>query len=164
MHTTSNTQGDARVNIKLDIHTDGEQKSKELPFKLLVVGDFSAGNNPLSVAERDKHRVNADTISEVMNALQPKLDLKIDAPFGKSEEKINAKLTFKSLADFHPDTIVTQIPELAKLVAMRNLLKDLQANQIDNQAFCSRLNELVTDSGKRKQLSHDVSSLAPMEA
>ena len=33
----------ARVNISLDLHTGGAQKPVELPLKLLVMGDYSAG-------------------------------------------------------------------------------------------------------------------------
>ena len=33
----------ARINIKLDLHTGGAQKKVELPLKLLVMGDYSNG-------------------------------------------------------------------------------------------------------------------------
>src|ERR1700710_2716 len=35
----------ARINIKLDLHTGGASKKVELPLKLLVMGDYSNGQN-----------------------------------------------------------------------------------------------------------------------
>ena len=44
----------ARVNIKLDLHTGGASKKVELPLKLLVMGDYSNGQNTLALGERTK--------------------------------------------------------------------------------------------------------------
>ena len=44
----------ARVNISLDLHTGGAQKRVELPLKLLVMGDYSAGQASGALAERKK--------------------------------------------------------------------------------------------------------------
>ncbi|KFK91674.1 MULTISPECIES: type VI secretion system contractile sheath small subunit, partial [unclassified Serratia (in: enterobacteria)] len=44
----------ARVNIKLDLHTGGAQKKVELPLKLLVMGDYSHGQEHRSLSEREK--------------------------------------------------------------------------------------------------------------
>ncbi|CAD5358516.1 protein of unknown function [Enterobacter cancerogenus] len=35
----------ARINLKLDLHTDGASKKTEFPLKLLVAGDFSNGHD-----------------------------------------------------------------------------------------------------------------------
>jgi type VI secretion system protein ImpB len=44
----------ARVNIKLDLHTGGAQKKIELPLKLLVMGDYSNGQNTQTLGDRTK--------------------------------------------------------------------------------------------------------------
>lgn len=44
----------ARVNIKLDLHTGGAQKKVELPLKLMVMGDYSNGQEQRPVSEREK--------------------------------------------------------------------------------------------------------------
>jgi type VI secretion system protein ImpB len=40
----------SRVSITLDLHTGGAQKKVELPLKLLVAGDFSAGKEQAPLA------------------------------------------------------------------------------------------------------------------
>ncbi len=44
----------ARINLKLDLHTGGGQKKVELPFKLLVAGDFSNRQEERPLSERVK--------------------------------------------------------------------------------------------------------------
>lgn len=43
----------ARINLKLDLHTDVASKKTELPLKLLVVGDYSNGAEQRPVSERE---------------------------------------------------------------------------------------------------------------
>ncbi len=43
----------ARINIKLDLHTGGAQKKVELPLKLLVMGDYSNGQEQRPLSERE---------------------------------------------------------------------------------------------------------------
>jgi hypothetical protein len=50
----------ARVNIKLDLHTGGASKKVELPLKLLVMGDYSNGQNTLALGERTKVSLHAN--------------------------------------------------------------------------------------------------------
>ncbi len=48
----------ARINIKLDLHTGGAQKKVELPLKLLVMGDYSNGQEQRPLSEREKLNIN----------------------------------------------------------------------------------------------------------
>lgn len=42
----------SRVSITLDLQASGTQKKVELPLKLFVAGDFSAGREQAPLAER----------------------------------------------------------------------------------------------------------------
>jgi type VI secretion system protein ImpB len=44
----------ARINLKLDLHTDVGSKKTELPLKLLVVGAFSNGQESAPLSEHKK--------------------------------------------------------------------------------------------------------------
>ena len=55
----------ARVNIKLVLHFGGAQKKVEWPLKLMVMGDYSNGEEqrPLSVREKvNTHKNNFDSV------------------------------------------------------------------------------------------------------
>lgn len=61
----------ARFNIKLDLHTGGAQKKMKLPLKLLVLGDYSNGQNTAQLAERSKVSVNKNHFNSVLADFNP---------------------------------------------------------------------------------------------
>ena len=51
------------------------------------------------------------------------------------------------MKDFTPEQVAAQIPQLKAMLAMRNLLRDLKANLLDNQTFRKELEKiLLSDS------------------
>ena len=76
----------------------------------------------------------------------------------KDGSDINVNLTFQSMNDFRPDHVAQQIPELHSLMAMRNLLKDLKSNLLDNAKFRKELERIVANQpqleGLKKQLEN----------
>ena len=56
----------ARINIKLDLHTGGAQKKVELPLKLLVMGDYSNGQEQRPLSEREKLNINKNNFNSVL--------------------------------------------------------------------------------------------------
>ncbi|PJO21226.1 type VI secretion system contractile sheath small subunit, partial [Burkholderia glumae] len=65
----------SRVSITLDLHTGGARKKVELPLKLLVAGDFSAGREQAPLAERKKINIDKNNFDAVLADYAP--DLKI---------------------------------------------------------------------------------------
>ncbi|WP_387696208.1 type VI secretion system contractile sheath small subunit, partial [Photorhabdus sp. RM157S] len=61
----------ARINIKLDLHTGGAQKKVELPLKLLVMGDYSHGQEQRPLSEREKVSINKNNFDNVMAEFSP---------------------------------------------------------------------------------------------
>jgi len=68
------------------------------------------------------------------------------------DAKLNVNLKFNSLADFNPDSVVSQVPELKKLIEMRDALKALKGPLGNVPAFQKKLKEMVTDEGTRERL------------
>ena len=56
----------ARVNLKLDLHTGGGQKTVELPLKLLVAGDFSNEQEERPLSARVKTDINKNNFNDVL--------------------------------------------------------------------------------------------------
>ncbi len=67
----------ARINIKLDLHTGGAQKKMELPLKLLVMGDYSNGQEQRPLSEREKLNINKNNFNSVLAEFQPSLTLAV---------------------------------------------------------------------------------------
>ncbi|EIQ91821.1 type VI secretion system contractile sheath small subunit, partial [Yersinia pestis] len=51
-------------------------------------------------------------------------------------------LTFREMKDFEPESVARQIPQLRALLAMRNLLRDLKSNLLDNATFRRELENI----------------------
>ncbi|MEQ4925388.1 type VI secretion system contractile sheath small subunit [Proteus hauseri] len=151
----------ARVNIKLDLHTGGAQKKVELPLKLLAIGDYSNGQDKRVLSEREKVNINKNNFNNVLTELSPSINLTVKNTLTKdgAEESIN--LSFKEMADFEPEQVARQIPQLRAMLAMRNLLRDLKSNLLDNITFRRELENILKDPALSDELREELAQLAP---
>lgn len=122
----------ARINLKLDLHTGGAGKKTELPLKLLVAGDFSNGQDASQLSERKKVNLDKNNFDSVLSEYSPKVNLTVKNTLAGDGSEENISLTFRSIRDFSPEQISRQIPQLKAMLSMRNLLRDLKANLLDN--------------------------------
>jgi type VI secretion system protein ImpB len=159
----------ARINLSLDVETGGHQKKTELPLKMLVMGDFSNGRTKGKIADRKRININGDNFESVMADLEPKARFEVPNLLAKDGSDFTIDLAFQSMKDFRPDSVAQQIPELHSLMAMRNLLKELKSNLLDNAKFRKELEKIVRNQpqleGLKQQLekllddSHETSNL-----
>ncbi|XZE46775.1 type VI secretion system contractile sheath domain-containing protein [Pirellulaceae bacterium SH467] len=93
-------------------------------FRIALLGDFSArGNrNEVSVgaelAQRKVHFVQHDNLDEILR----RLDVTLQLPAGPSGSMIEVPI--RSLDDFHPDQLYTNVPIFEKLLGLRAKLLD----------------------------------------
>ncbi|MEF7612868.1 type VI secretion system contractile sheath small subunit [Aquincola sp. MAHUQ-54] len=152
----------ARVNIKLDVHTGGAQKKVELPLKMLVLGDFSNGRTQGPVQARKKINVNKNNFDAVLRDLQPGVSYAVPDTVAGDGSELPIRLDFASMKDFHPEQVAKKIPQLAKLLATRNLLKDLKSNLLDNATLRRELEKVVKDEKTLAALKRDLDAIAPL--
>jgi type VI secretion system protein ImpB len=149
----------ARVNISLDLHTGGAKKRVELPLKLLVMGDFSAGRESTAVAERNKVDINKHNFDTVLAKLNPRTTIAVPNTLIDDGGDLAVTLDFKSMKDFGPEAVARQIPELQTLLAMRNLLRDLKSNLLDNTTFRRELERILKDQSLSQNLREDLKKI-----
>lgn len=153
----------ARVNIQLSLHTGGVQKKVELPLKLMVVGDYSNGAEQRPVSEREKVSINKNNFDNVLSEFSPSVNLSVENTLAGDGSEENVSLSFKEMKDFEPEQVARQIPQLKAMLAMRNLLRDLKANLLDNQAFRKELEKILLDPTLSAELRAELSALAPKQ-
>lgn len=154
----------ARINLKLDLHTGGAQKKTELPLKLLVAGDFSNGQETAPLSERNKVNVNKNNFNSVLADFAPSVNLTVENTLAGEGSGENISLTFRDMDDFTPEQVARQIPQLKAMLAMRNLLRDLKANLLDNQSFRKELEKILLDPALSSELRSELSALVPQQA
>ncbi|RTQ04852.1 type VI secretion system contractile sheath small subunit [Enterobacter sp. WCHEn045836] len=153
----------ARINLKLDLHTGGASKKTELPLKLLIAGDFSHGQESAPLSERKKVDLNKNNFDSVLAEYSPKVSLTVKNTLADDGSENSVSLTFRSMKDFTPEQVSRQIPQLKAMLSMRNLLRDLKANLLDNQAFRKELEKILLDPALSAELRAELSALAPKQ-
>lgn len=155
----------ARVNIALDVETGGSRKKMELPLKMLVVGDFTNGRTQGKVAERERTEINRNNFEAVLRDMAPEARFSVPNELAADGSEIGVSLKFDSMKAFHPDRVANQIPEMHSMMAMRNLLKDLKANLLDNAGFRKELEKIVKDQPELAELTGQLEKiLGPVPA
>ncbi|MCM2444230.1 type VI secretion system contractile sheath small subunit [Rahnella sp. CG8] len=151
----------ARVNIKLDLHTGGAQKKVELPLKLMVMGDYSNGKENRPLSEREKVNINKNNFNSVLAEFSPSLNLTVENTLAGDRSEENISLNFNEMKDFEPEQVARQIPQLRAMLAMRNLLRDLKSNLLDNVTFRKELEAILKDPALSNELRTELNALAP---
>jgi type VI secretion system protein ImpB len=142
-----------RVNIVYKPATGDAKEEVELPLKLLVVGDFSQAADDRMVEDRDPVNIDKDNFNDVLKAQNLELKLNVaDKISGAEDEEMGVNLKFESLKDFDPDAIVKKVPELAKLMELREALKALKGPLSNVPDFRKKVQGLVADEGARERL------------
>ena len=150
----------ARINLKLALHTGGAQKKVELPLKLLTVGDFSNGKEHRPLAERQKLDINKNNFNNVLSELNQEVNLTVANTLSGDGSEEGIKLSFSNIKDFEPEQVARQIPQLRAMLAMRNLLRDLKSNLLDNVTFRKELERILKDPALSDELRAEMNALA----
>ncbi|UFH51055.1 type VI secretion system contractile sheath small subunit [Pseudomonas sp. KNUC1026] len=149
----------ARVNIKLDVHTGGAQKKVELPLKLLMLADYSNGREQRPLAERAKVSINRNNFDSVLADYAPRARFEVANALAEGQGEWALDLAFNCLKDFEPEQVARQVPQLRALLAMRNLLRDLKSNLLDNATFRAELERILLDPQLSQGLRDELACL-----
>ncbi len=147
-----------RVNITYKPETGDAQEEVELPLKLLVMSDFTLRQDDRRIEDRDPIGIDKDNFNDVLKAQA--LDLKMSVPNrlaeptkgGEDAGELSVDLKLENLDAFKPDAIVQNVPELKKLMELREALKAVKAPLGNLPEFRKRVQELVKDEGARERL------------
>lgn len=142
-----------RVNIVYKPATGDAKEETELPFKLLVLGDFTLAPDERAVEDRDPISVDKDNFNDVLKAQNVKVDLTVDDKLsGEPDAQMAVSLDFKSINDFNPDAIAQKVPELKKMLELRDALKAVKSPLANVPAFRKKIQSLVDDPEARAKL------------
>ena len=142
-----------RVNIVYRPATGDAKEEVELPLKTLIVGDFTLRDDETPVEERKTINVDKDNLDDVLKAQDIRLQTSVKNTLSDDPEaQMSLDLDFKSMKDFDPDAVIEKVPELKKLLDLREALKALKGPLGNVPNFRKRIQELVQDEGVRARL------------
>ncbi len=153
----------SRVNIRYVKYTGGAQEEVELPLKLLLLGDYTLREDDTPVEERKRINVDMSNFDEVLKEQNLKLSMIVPNRLsGVEDDEMKVELGIDSLKSFTPDEIVRNVPQLAKMIEVRNLLTDLKARVITNRKFRLALEKIVKDKGQLESIMQELDRVAPV--
>ncbi|MEM8709956.1 MAG: type VI secretion system contractile sheath small subunit [Planctomycetota bacterium] len=135
-----------RVNITYKSNLDGAEQEIELPFRMLVLGDFTQRADDRLLEDRDALDVNKDNFNRVLK--EQELSINVNVPnvmSGVEGDEIGATLRFEDLKDFSPDRVAEQVPELKKVLDIRNALAALKGPLGNMREFRKQLEDTLNN-------------------
>jgi type VI secretion system protein ImpB len=147
-----------RINVTFKPATGGAQEEIELPMKVMVMGDFLQRQDSGTLIERKPVAINKNNFEEVL--AKQELTLQIAVPDrlrdNAGETDIPVSLGFKSMRDFEPAGIAGQVPEMRRLLQLREALVSLKGPMGNIPAFRKAIEEVLTDGRQREQIMKEL--------
>lgn len=145
-----------RINIRYRPATGGETAEIELPHKMLVIGDFGLEDGR-ALDDRPVMRIDKHSFDDVLSDAGVRLDLNVPSSLSPAADaELAISLRLGSINDFSPDRIARQVPQLDKLLQLREALVALKGPMGNLPAFRQQLQKLLNDPHTRQQLAHEL--------
>lgn len=151
-----------RVNIKFKPATGNSKEEVELPLKLLMLGDFTGRPDDRPVEERELVNVNKDNFDAVLKGQQLKLDLAVPNKLDDAKDagRVAVSLKFENLRDFEPGEVAKQVPELKKMLDLREALVALKGPLGNVPGFRKAIQSVLEDDESRRKLLSELTTPA----
>lgn len=152
-----------RISIKYISASGGQQSEVELPLTLLVVGNMKGCQEDTPIEERQTISIDKNNFSAVMKDLSLALNFAIPNRLDEGQGELPISIKIQSLESFSPDQLALQVPQLRKLLELREALVALKGPLGNIPAFRSRLQELLSSDASREQLLGELGLLKPAD-
>ncbi len=148
-----------RVQLSYDVEIGDAIESKELPFVMGVLGDFTGQQDPdkplPKLRDRKFVNVDLDNFDEVMEGMAPKASYRVKNRLSPEGGEFAVNLDFKAIDDFAPEAVVQQVEPLRKLLEARTKLSDLRNKLAGNDKLEDVLSDVLSNTEKLKQLGQE---------
>ncbi len=140
-----------RINIKYRSEEGGAQEAVELPFKMMVLGDFTQKQDDRVIEERKPISIDKNNFDEVLRNQNVGVDINVPNRISDEEDaELGVSLNFNTMKDFSPERVARQVPELNKLLELREALVALKGPLGNVPAFRKAIESILEDEEQRK--------------
>lgn len=143
-----------RINVTFKPATGGAQEDIELPLKLLAIGDYTHRRDERKIEDRKPIGIDKMTFDEVLakQALSLTLSVPNRLQAESGAEELAVQLRLNSMKDFNPASLVEQVPELSKLMALRDALVALKGPLGNAPAFRKAIEGVLANDDSRRRV------------
>lgn len=141
-----------RVNIVYKPAT-GVDEERELPYKMVILGDFTQRSDDTPLEDRKVINVDKDNFNDVMKAQKLSVSMNVKNVLSDEEgAEMPVSLNIANMKDFGPEAVVQQIPELNKLLDLRSALLALKGPLGNVPGFRKKIMDIMSDDATRDKL------------
>ncbi|WP_095194620.1 type VI secretion system contractile sheath small subunit [Pseudomonas sp. Irchel 3A7] len=143
-----------RINVTFKPATGGAQEEIELPLKLLAIGDYTQRKDDRKVEDRKPINIDKMTFDEVLAKQELRVTLGVPNRLqdDSGSDELVVDLRVNSMKDFNPASLVDQVPELKKLMELRNALVALKGPLGNTPAFRKAIEGVLADDESRSRV------------
>ena len=143
-----------RVQITYDVEDGDGTAQLELPMVVGVVSNLSGdGEDSTEYKDREFVQVDPGGLDGLMNRLNPKVNFDAkDQVSGKEDQEVRVDLAFRSMDDFSPMGVASQLPQTAKLLESRQQLADLYSKLEANDKLEGILGDVLANEEQLTEL------------
>ncbi|GGJ02841.1 type VI secretion system contractile sheath small subunit [Halopseudomonas pertucinogena] len=155
-----------RINVTFSPDTSGAQEELELPLKLMVLGDFTQREDERKIEDRKPISIDKHNFDEVL--AKQELSLSFNVPNRLQDdaesEDLAVSLNINSMKDFNPANLVDQVPELRKLMELRDALVALKGPLGNAPAFRKAIESVLSDDDSRERILNELGLAAQQQS
>lgn len=156
----SNKQSESpkeRINVTYKPAAGDQTEEIEIPFKLLVVGEFNPDEEFSTVEDKKVVSVNKNNFHDVLQKQNITLEMSVDNKLsGDKDDTLNVELNFNHMRDFSPENIIEQVDELKKLQELRESLMSLKGPLGNIPAFRKAISDVIDNPDEAAKLLEEL--------
>ncbi|MFA5677798.1 MAG: type VI secretion system contractile sheath small subunit [Pseudomonas sp.] len=154
-----------RINVTFIPDTNGAQEEIELPLKLMVLGDFTQRENGRKIENRKPISIDKNNFDEVLAKQEFSLNVNVPNRLQDDEhcEDLAVNLQINSMNDFSPASLVDLVPELRKLMELRDALVALKSPLGNAPAFRKAIESVLSDDDSRERILNELGLAAQQQ-
>lgn len=147
-----------RINVTYKPATGDQSAEVEIPYKLTILGEFNPDEEAKPVEDKKVISVNKNNFNDVLKHQNLSLSFSVDNKLTDEEgASLNVSLDLNSMKDFSPESIVDNVDEMKKLMALRQSLISLKGPLGNVPAFRKAIESAIADETERDKLLQELS-------
>ena len=138
----------SRITLRYRTDISGEPKDITLPFRLLILGDFS-NENPSHKSFEERQVISFDAKNRNLSKVMEEMKITLEVTDTDNEKHT---LPIKNIKSFLPIQIINEIPKLKKIADAKNKLNALVSSINNSSKFRNAIKLIIEDEGKLTEL------------
>lgn len=148
----------SRITLRYETEVNGELAPEELPFRQLVIGDFSGGTSKdrsVDLEERAVRSFDGNNTSDLIKDMGVKIDLTVPNKVDSEKEDLDVSISIDHKNSFKPNELAKQVPQIKALLMAKQLLLELQSSIANKKELGAMLNKLYADEDMYKKVKNE---------